>query len=114
MAISFQDTFAQALADQPTFQRRKDTITSFAGTVLQLANLGIFATADLPVWVNVVIATVIGICQILVHAGTKGAITPSQAARLEAAQAKLEAVNSPALPVYDGESTGDYVGAHRA
>lgn len=114
MAISFQDTFAQALADQPTFQRRKDTITSFAGTILQLANLGVFATADLPIGVNLAVATVIGVCQILVHAGTKGAITPSQAVRLEAAQAKLEAANSPTLPVYDGESTGDYVGAHRA
>lgn len=128
---------ARALAEQPWFARRKDTLAAVAGTVLQLANVAAAYTTQMPEWANVLIAVLIGAAQVVVHATTPGAITPSQAQRLEVA-AGLEGVdtslnpcNEPdpapvALPVYDGPTTApthplefpaatvDYEGRHRA
>lgn len=89
------DTAVQnALTNQSWFMRRKDTLTAAAGTILQLANVAAAYATDAPEWVNIAIAVVIGLCQIVVHAGTPGAITPSMSARLEAA--------APAPEVQDG------------
>lgn len=85
MASVFQDAVAAAIAEQPWYVRRKDSIAAGAGLVLQAANVLTAYAANFPEWVNVAVAVVIGVAQIAVHAGTKGAITPSQAARLEAA-----------------------------
>ncbi|AGG66864.1 hypothetical protein [Corynebacterium callunae] len=85
MASLFQSTVAQAIADQPWYMRRKDSITAVAGTVLQLANVLVASSSDLPEWANILVAVVIGAAQIAIHAGTKGAITPSMAQRLEQA-----------------------------
>lgn len=85
MASIFQTAVSQALADQPWYIRRKDSLTAAAGLVLQIANVLVAYGSDMPEWANVAIAAVIGISQIFIHAGTPGAITPSQAARLEAA-----------------------------
>ena len=85
MASAFQNSVAQALAEQSWWARRKDTLTAVAGTVLQVANLLLLVSGEWPAWVNAVIAAVIGASQIVIHAGTKGAITPSMAARLEQA-----------------------------
>ena len=38
---------------------------------------------------NFAIAAVIGVCQVVIHAGTPGAITPSMAPRLEATAATI-------------------------
>lgn len=85
MASTFQVAVAQALTEQPWYVRRKDTITAVAGMVLQASNVVLAYAASWPEWVNVLVAFVIGVCQIVVHAGTPGAITPSQASRLEQA-----------------------------
>lgn len=74
-----------ALESQPWWVRRKDTITAIAGGVLQLANVAVAYTGDLPEWASVLIAGVVMVCQALVHARTVGAITPSMAARLSEA-----------------------------
>lgn len=84
MNTNVQVAVENALAKQPWFIRRKDTLTAVAGTVLQLANVATAYTTDAPEWVSVAIAVLIGLCQVIVHAGTPGAITPSMAARLEA------------------------------
>lgn len=132
MASVFQDSVAQAIAEQPGWVRRKDSLTAVAGTILQLGNLALLMTADGPAWVNIIIGALIGVAQIIIHAGTKGAITPSMAVRLEQAGANANldrmsvsgatvptwtAVNVPdshsgkhrvenGLPVYDQPSTG--------
>ncbi|MEH0147470.1 hypothetical protein V6D40_07335 [Corynebacterium sp. Q4381] len=85
MASIFQTAVSQALVDQPWYIRRKDSLTAAAGLVLQIANVLVAYGSDMPEWANVAIAAVIGISQIFIHAGTPGAITPSQAAKLEAA-----------------------------
>ncbi|MGP5209092.1 hypothetical protein ACTXJY_14090 [Corynebacterium casei] len=127
MASVCQTAVAEALNEQPWYQRRKDTLTAVAGTILQVANLLVLYTGELPAWVNALIAGVIGICQILVHSRTKGAITPSMAARLEDFGMKgfldrpsvsgvavdhpvgdvAESAGASELPVYRGDSTAD-------
>ena len=82
MNTDIQIAVSRALAAQPWYVRRKDTITAVAGTVLQLANVAAMYATDGPEWVSVLIAAVIGLCQMLVHAGTKGAFTDSMKDRL--------------------------------
>lgn len=139
MASTFQVAVAQALTEQPWYVRRKDTITAVAGMVLQASNVLLAYAASWPEWANIVIAFVIGVCQVVVHARTPGAITPSQARRLEkagqrayldmASESGVYAPGGPvADPVTDGPETGvstrvdvpesgataDYAGRHRA
>ena len=123
MASVFQDTVAAAVAAQPWYQRRKDSITALAGTFLQVVNLFAAYATGLPEWATLLIALLVGVAQVAVHAGTKGAITPSMGVRLEQAgevshmdrmslssqpslvQAGGHRLDAP-LPVYDGPSTG--------
>lgn len=121
MASIFQDSVAQALANQPWYIRRKDTLTAVAGTVLQAMNLLVLVAGESNEWVNITIAVTIGIAQIIIHAGTKGAITPSMAKRLEQAgsaahmdRVSLSSVGDVSLPIYDGLSTVEEGGRHRA
>lgn len=131
MASVFQSAVAEALNEQPWYQRRKDTLTAVAGTALQALNLLILYSGEWPAWLNAVILGVIGICQILVHSRTQGAITPSMAKRLEdfgmkafldrpsesgvtAAEPVGAIYDAPdfidgdvELPVYRGDSTAD-------
>ena len=83
MNPQIQIAVQNALQSQPWWVRRKDTITAVAGTLLQLLNVAAAYTTDAPEWASVALAVLIGICQIVIHAGTPGAITPSMAARLE-------------------------------
>lgn len=76
---------SNALAEQPWFIRRKDTIAAVAGTILQACNLLAVIGSGWPEWAGLIVAIVVGIAQILIHAATKGAITPSMATRLEKA-----------------------------
>lgn len=123
MASVFQETVAEALVQQPWWQRRKDSITAAAGGFLQVVNLGVLTTQEWPVWVNVIAAFLIGVAQIIIHASTKGAVTPSMAERLEniadAAHMDRESVSGVALtgygdPVVEEPVVEDeYVGNHR-
>lgn len=116
MASVFQDSVAQAIAEQPGWVRRKDSLTAVAGTILQLGNLALMLTADGPAWVNIVIGALIGVAQIIIHAGTKGAITPSMAVRLEqaGANANLDRLSVSALTRTVAHAADNYVGQHRA
>ena len=82
MNTDIQIALSRALQAQPWYVRRKDTITAVAGTILQLANVAAMYATDGPEWVSVLIAAVIGLCQMFVHAGTKGAFTDSMKERL--------------------------------
>lgn len=137
MNPQIQQAVENALAAQPWYVRRKDTITAIAGTMLQLANVAAAYTTDAPEWASVALAVLIGVCQIVVHAGTPGAITPSMATRLDeqapapadegglaagAAAHELAGLPmanphdldyTPAPSAHDGGSTR-YEGAHRA
>lgn len=119
MASVFKDSVAQAIAEQPGWVRRKDSLTAVAGTILQLGNLALLMTADGPAWVNIIIGALIGVAQIIIHAGTKGAITPSMAVRLEQAGANANldrlSVSKATIPTWTAVNLSDsYVGQHRA
>lgn len=119
MASVFQDAVATALANQSWFARRKDSLTATAGTFLQVANLATAYMTGAPHWVSILVAVVVGVAQIVVHAGTKGAITPSMATRLELAgmrahmdrasvsgvQVSGDTLTASGLPVYDAGSS---------
>ncbi|WP_181193783.1 hypothetical protein [Corynebacterium wankanglinii] len=106
MASIFQTAVSQALVDQPWYIRRKDSLTAAAGLVLQIANVLVAYGSDMPEWANVAIAAIIGTSQIFIHAGTPGAITPSQAAKLEVAAAEAAGDRQPVsgFVVQPGES----------
>lgn len=78
----YQDVVDEYIATQPWYLRRKDTITAIAGMILQVAQWAVVLADNAPVWVGLVITVIIGICQALVHARTKGAVTPSMGQRL--------------------------------
>lgn len=100
MKSVIRDAVAAALVAQPWWARRKDTLVAIAGTVLQVANVAAFSGDAVPGWVAALIAVVVGVCQIIVHAGTKGAVTPSMADRLEAAAPREDdGVDGSGLPV---------------
>lgn len=99
MASVFQTAVTQALYNQPWYIRRKDSLAATAGLVLQVLNGVAGYGSDMPEWANLLIAALIGLCQILIHARTPGAITPSQAARLEDA-ANLAAMERPSQSGY--------------
>lgn len=128
MNTDIQTAVSNALQAQPWYVRRKDTITAAAGTLLQLLNVAAAYTTDAPEWASVALAILIGLCQVVVHAGTPGAITPSMAGRLEeqapghvedgyeagalAAEAAGEATPNPYDPHDEGSTV--YEGVHRA
>lgn len=119
MASVFKDSVAQAIAEQPGWVRRKDSLTAVAGTILQLGNLALMLTADGPAWVNIIIGALIGVAQIIIHAGTKGAITPSMAVRLEQAGANANldrlSVSGVTASTQTAVNVSDYYpGKHRA
>ncbi|CAB0624353.1 hypothetical protein CIP107578_02509 [Corynebacterium diphtheriae] len=88
-----QAAVTRALESQSWWLRRKDSLTSGAGLVLHFANLIATMLGDTNPWVNVVVALVIGVAQLIIHAGTKGAITPSMVTRIDNA--------APPSPVFD-------------
>lgn len=80
-----QLAIADALHDQTWLMRRKDSLAAGAAAVLQLANLITFIGVDsMPTWLNILIALIIGVAQIIAHATTPGAFTPSMIDRVPA------------------------------
>ncbi|WP_070758776.1 hypothetical protein [Corynebacterium sp. HMSC22B11] len=144
MASVLQQAVAEAVVEQSWWKRRKDSLAAVAGMLLQVTNLEIFNSTSMPVWASILIAVIIGACQTVIHAYTLGAITPSMGTRLEQAAEKAhmtrpqvsgitvsdttpadptpatitpavdeEDISTP-LPVYEGATSDEYVGAHRA
>lgn len=91
----FQDAVSEALARQPWYAERKNTLAGAANGILQMLNVVALIATDMPEWVNLIILGVGFIAEILVHAGTKGSITPSMAERLEEANVEAQRANSP-------------------
>lgn len=79
------DSVATVLANQSWFQRRKNSIAGAAGNTLQILSLLVGVAAGWPVWLQVVLAVLIGVAEVLTHACTKGAVTPSMAETLDRA-----------------------------
>ena len=72
----------KALAEQPWYVQRKDTIAAVAASLLYFLDAAAIQGTDLPAWGGAAFAVFVFIAQIFVHGGTKGAITPSMGERL--------------------------------
>lgn len=111
-----QEVVDDYVATQPWWERRKNTIIAVAGLVLQVAQVVAVYAAGGPEWASVALAGVIGVCEALVHATAKGAVTPSMGARLGDVAAEVPAsvetepvFSSTALPLEGEEPTvADY------
>lgn len=93
--MQITDIIAAALVRQPWYVQRKDTITAVLGTLLQVLNLAAAFTTTAPSWVTITIAVLIGLIQAFIHAGTRGAITPSMGPRLEEIAAQVVGHDTP-------------------
>lgn len=93
-----QEVVDDYVASQPWWERRKNTIIAVAGLVLQVAQVVAVYAAGGPEWASVALAGVIGVCEALMHATAKGAVTPSMGARLGDAAEQI----TPAVPVETG------------
>lgn len=96
-----QEAGAKALAGQGWFSRRKNTIVAAAQVVLQVLNLVAFTLTDVHWGVTLAVAVVVGVGEVIIHAATKGPVTPSGVERIrrEAERVELDegphAVDSP-------------------
>lgn len=105
-----QEVVNDYVATQPWWARRKNTIIAVAGLVLQVAQVVAVYAAGGPEWASVALAGVIGVCEALMHATAKGAVTPSMGPRLgdvagqvdqPSVQEETAAVDEPGLTVAD-------------
>lgn len=86
-----QDAGARVLAEQSWWGERKNSLAAVAQLVLQLANFTVGLTVGLPVWAIVLIAVVIGVAEVVIHATTKGPVTKSGLERIRVKAEQSEA-----------------------
>lgn len=103
-----QEVVAEAVRRQPWYAKNANTIV--AGLVMLSAVLSFVATLglDLPAIVAAGIPAAITVLGTIVTKLTRNGVQPSMVGKLDAATTPRSS-----LPVYDGPSTGDYVGQHR-
>lgn len=98
-----QEVVDDYVATQPWWDRRKNTIIAVAGLVLQVAQVVAVYAAGGPEWASIALAGVIGVCEALVHATAKGAVTPSMGERLGDVAAQITPSSEPEpIPVATG------------
>lgn len=94
-----------ALAEQPWYVKRKDTLAAVAASLLYFADALAVNQAELPTWGGVAFAVFVFVCQIFTHAATPGAITPSMGKRLS------EVAPEPELAFAAGAEANELAGA---
>jgi hypothetical protein len=87
------ESFSKALAKQPAFARRKDSIRDFTGLILQASNILITVQAGLPVWATALIAVLIGVVQVLHAATSEAPLAPSQERKILESAKELDLIN---------------------
>lgn len=116
MASIYKTVVEQELANQSTWFRRKDTLLAVASAIVQLGQIATTMAVGAPEWVTMLITVIVGGATALIHANTKGAITPSMVERLEQAglQSFSERKSLSDQPVeYTHNALPVYVGEHR-
>lgn len=95
-----QEAGARVLVEQSWWAEKKNSVAAVAQLILQLANFTIGLTVGLPWWAIVLIALVIGVAEVIVHATTKGPVTKSgvEKIRVKAEQAQAAEVPTVADP----------------
>lgn len=72
-----KDAGARALTNQKGWSRRKNTLVSLANAALQVIQIATVYAADGPQWISAVLLGVGFVAEIILHAGMKGSVTPS-------------------------------------
>lgn len=103
---NIQEAVQNALAAQPWYVKRKDTLTAVAGAVLYLLDALAVSNTNMDETTGLALAAVVFVCQVFIHAGTKGAITESMATRLEDAAPEPEYANGLAVGAEAAELAG--------
>lgn len=84
-----EEATGNALAEQPWFVRRKNTLTAIAQFILQAANVALFALGDVHVGVTIAVAVILSLAEIVVHAATKAPVTPAAAGKITKAAERV-------------------------
>ena len=72
-------SYAEALAEQPVYKRRRASLTSLAAMVLQVAQVATVYLSDAPLWVAAIIGAVVYVAEVLVQAGSQNGLGEYQA-----------------------------------
>lgn len=88
-----QDAGARVLVEQSWWSEKKNSLAGVANLILQVANFTVGLTVGLPVWAIILIAVVIGLAEVVVHATTKGPVTKSGLEKIRAKAEQAEAAN---------------------
>lgn len=83
IANALEPVFAKVLNEQSWFEKRKNTLAAVAQSVLQISNFALFAGGVLPLWATISIGIVVFVAEIIVHATTRGPVTPSGVDRIK-------------------------------
>ena len=99
IAEALDPVLGKVLQEQSWWMRRKNTLAAIAQFVLQFANVSLLVGGVLPLWGTITIGVLIFLAEVVVHAATRGPVTPSGADRiLETARAVEQ--GAPGVPVY--------------
>lgn len=90
-----QEAGAKALAEQGWFARRKNTVVAAAQVILQVLNLLAFTLTDVHWGVTLAVAVVVGVGEVIIHAATRGPVTPSGVDALSRKAAEVTPVDPP-------------------
>lgn len=104
-----QEAVGDAAAETKFVQQRRNSLAGVAGTILQLANLLALVSFEIPWWGTAIIAVIIGLAEVIIHATSKTPVTQAVAekvtekARERSAVDHLAAVPTPPAPRYSLE-----------
>ncbi|MGP6175449.1 hypothetical protein [Corynebacterium sp. A21] len=109
IADAVQEAGVAAIHDQGWFARRKNSLTAAAQVVLQILNLLIFTMGDVHWGITLGVAIVIGVAEVIVHASSRGPVTPSGIAAIQLKAAQISRTPAPvvgsSLPVFTGPTS---------
>ena len=84
---ALKSAYAEALADQPVYKRRRASLTSLAAMVLQVAQVAAVYLSDAPLWLAAIIGAVVYAAEVIVQAGSQNGLGEYQADKIiEAAE----------------------------
>lgn len=76
---ALQSAYAEALAEQPIYKRRRASLTSLAAMVLQVAQVATVYLSDAPLWLAAIIGAVVYAAEVIVQAGSQNGLGEYQA-----------------------------------
>lgn len=81
-------SYAEALAKQPLYKRRRASMTSLAAMVIQVSQVLVVFVSEAPMWVSALIGVLVYAAEVVVQAESKNGLGPYQTSQIiEAAEA---------------------------